>query len=109
MSPMNTTCSKPALRKVPTMPSPPSSTVEFLRLPPPGSRCQVTGLSRASLNALILPSSENGYCPPVKSFSLKRKGSRRGIRLIDFESLSAFIRSHEESPRAEQEVREESQ
>ena len=66
---------------------------EFCRLPQPGSKCPHTGLSRSALNALILPSEENGYNPPVKSFVLRKTGAKTGIRLIDFQSLVEHIRS----------------
>ena len=53
---------------------------EFLRLPRAGTRCFLTGLSRATLNALIL-----GDRPRVKS---------RGIRLIVTSSLLEFLYEH---------------
>ncbi|MGD1088386.1 MAG: hypothetical protein ABR955_06635 [Verrucomicrobiota bacterium] len=68
--------------------------IEFLRLPPVGQRCQVTGMSRAALNALILPTPANGNKPPVKSFCLRQRGARTGIRLIDYQSLRGFILAH---------------
>ena len=51
---------------------------EFLRLPRVGQRCPVTGLSRATLNAWILPSAANGFKPPVKSFVIRQPGSKTG-------------------------------
>lgn len=59
---------------------------EFLRLPPPGSKCPVTGLCRSMMNSLIL-----GDSPPVKSVSLAKPGRTRGIRLVVTESLLAHI------------------
>ena len=70
--------------------------IEFLRLPPVGQRCPVTGMSRAALNGLILPSESNDGKPPVKSFCLRQRGARTGIRLIDYQSLRGFIRAHAE-------------
>lgn len=70
---------------------------EFLRLPPPGQRCPHCGMSRSALNALILPTSANGCKPPVRSFVLRQRGARTGIRLIDYENLRAFIRSNPET------------
>ena len=61
---------------------------EFLRLPKVGGRCPVTGLSRATLNELIL-----GPNPPVKSVVLRKRGKTRGIRLIETESLIAYLRN----------------
>lgn len=65
-----------------------------IRLPKPGTLCPVTGLARSALNELILPCPANDFSPPVKSFSLRRKGARRGIRLVDFQSLESYIRQH---------------
>jgi hypothetical protein len=69
---------------------------EFLRLPPSGRRCAETGLSRSSLNFLILPSAANSFCPPVRSYSLRRPGHRFGSRLIDYQSLRNYIHAHVE-------------
>ncbi len=71
-------------------------TPRFLRLPPPGGRCPVTGMSRGALNALLLPNKDNGFCPPVKSVSLKRRGAKRGLRLICADSLFAWLERHTE-------------
>ena len=69
---------------------------EFLRLPHPGQQCRFTGMSRSGLNALILATEENGFKPPVRSFVLRKRGAKTGIRLIDFDSLVTYIRAHEE-------------
>jgi len=69
---------------------------EFLRLPAPGSLCPFTGLSRSALNELILATPRNEFKPPVRSFCLRQKGARTGIRLVDYRSLSAYIRQHAE-------------
>ena len=65
---------------------------EFIRLPKAGTACPFTSLSRSTLNTYILPSKENGFKPPVKSYVLRQPGRLKGIRLIDFESLCFFIR-----------------
>lgn len=70
--------------------------IEFLRLPPVGQRCPVTGMSRAALNGLILPSAANDHKPPVKSFCIRQRGARTGIRIISYESLRNFILAHAE-------------
>jgi len=67
---------------------------EFLRLPPAGTACPHTGLRRSKINELILPSEINGGHPPVKSFVLRRRGSRTGVRLVEFRSLVDYIRQH---------------
>lgn len=62
----------------------------FLRLPKTPER--VCGLSRSTLNGLILPTAANGFKPPVRSVVLKSsKGAVRGIRLIDLQSLIAHL------------------
>lgn len=59
---------------------------KFIRLPKPGSRCPWTGLSRGTLNDLIL-----GPTPPVRSLVIAQPGAQRGIRLIDFDSLLGHL------------------
>ena len=68
---------------------------EFIRLPKPGTLCPWTGLSRSKLNELILPSPLNGHRPPVRSVSLRNRGQIRAVRLINFDSLMAYLRSLE--------------
>lgn len=65
---------------------------EFIRLPPPGSRCPYTGLSRSTLNQLILATEANGFTPPVRSHVLRKKGAKTGVRLVVFSDLLNFIR-----------------
>lgn len=65
---------------------------EFIRLPPPGSRCPWTGLSRSTLNELILATQANGFKPPVLSHVLRKRGAKTGVRLVVFSSLLSFIR-----------------
>lgn len=67
---------------------------EFLRLPPTGQKCPVTGLTRSFLNSLVLPTEQNGFKPPVRSFTLRRKGCARGVRLVDRADLIRYIREH---------------
>lgn len=59
---------------------------EFIRLPKSGQRCPFTGMSRASLNELVL-----GIGAPVHSVVLRREGASRGIRLIHLESLLHYL------------------
>jgi len=66
-----------------------SGAPEFLRLPRPGKRCSVSGLSRSALNALIL-----GPNPPIRSICIRRRGAVRGIRLIVTDSLRKFLYAH---------------
>ena len=61
----------------------------WLRLPKPGQRCAITGLSRATLNELIL-----GPDAPVRSAVIRKRGNIRGIRLISRSSLTDYIESN---------------
>jgi hypothetical protein len=70
---------------------------EFIPLPQTGKRCPFSGLSRSTLNSYILPTAANGYNPPVRSYALRQWGKMRGRRLIDFQSLCSFIRSHSDA------------
>jgi hypothetical protein len=69
---------------------------EFIRLPPSGQLCPMSGMSRSALNGLILPSEANGGKPPVKSFCIRQRGARTGIRLISYPHLREFILAHAE-------------
>jgi hypothetical protein len=69
---------------------------EFVRLPAPGMLCPYTGMSRSGLNELILPTPRNDFKPQVRSFCLRQRGAKTGIRLIDYQSLRAYIVSHED-------------
>ena len=65
---------------------------EFIRLPPPRGRCPYTGLSRTSLQERL---------PFVKHVRLRKSGSSRGIVLIHYASLLAYLRSRMTHPKAE--------
>jgi hypothetical protein len=62
-----------------------------IRLPKAGELCPITGLSRAKMNELILPTKRNNFRPPVASKSLKQPGQVRGVRLVVLESLLDFL------------------
>ena len=64
---------------------------EWLRLPQPGAKLSGYGLTRGTLNELILPCEENGFKPPVRSIVIKKRGAVRGIRLIHRPSLDAYL------------------
>jgi hypothetical protein len=80
--------------------SAPTATPEFIRLPRSGKQCPWTGLSRSKLNELILPSEGNSHKPPVKSVSLRPKGSVKGTRLVVYESLRTYLRARIEGGEA---------
>jgi hypothetical protein len=69
---------------------------EFLRLPPPGQLCAWTGLSRSAINELVLATPRNDFKPQVKSFCLRQRGAKTGIRLVDYSSLRLHILAHAE-------------
>jgi hypothetical protein len=62
---------------------------EYIRLPRVGERCSITGMSRAILNRLIL-----GENPPVRSVSILRPGTSRGVRLVETKSLLQYLQRH---------------
>lgn len=68
---------------------------EFLRLPRAPGRDPHFGLSRSMWNQLILPCEANGYRPPIKSFSLRRKGTLKGVRIISAKSALDYFRKLE--------------
>jgi hypothetical protein len=65
----------------------------WLRLPRPGARCPVSGLSRSGLAELVTPCSRNGFRPPVAARHLRRKGTQRGVVLIELASLQGYLAS----------------
>src|SRR5437879_2946071 len=69
---------------------------EFFRLPKPWQLCPCSGLTRSAINELILPTIRNNYKPSVRSFCLRQKGARTGIRLIDLAGLENYVRAHAE-------------
>ena len=69
---------------------------EFLRLPKSG-QCPITGLTRSKLYELISPNEDNGFKPPVKSVSLRKRGQTKGTRLIVLQSLLDYLRGEVEA------------
>lgn len=88
--------------EVPLANSAQSHAPEFLRLPPPGQRCTWTGLSRSAINELVLPTRRNKHRPPVRSFCLRQRGAKTGIRLVDYQDLRRHILEHEEAADAKE-------
>ena len=77
-----------------TVPDRPDGTrPEWIRLPPPKSKCKFTGLSRSSLYQLVGHIEGNGFKPPVKSIVIRKRGAARGVRLISYDSLMAYLAS----------------
>ena len=66
------------------------SSPEFIR-PPKNGTCPFSGLSRSKLYELISPNESNGYNPPVKSVSLRKRGQVKGTRLVVYRSLIDYL------------------
>ena len=66
-----------------------------IRLPPQGKKCPDSGLTRSMLNELILPTPRNNFTPLVKSINSCPPGKDRGIRLIIWASLKAYLKGLE--------------
>lgn len=71
---------------------------ETIRLPKAGELDPHFGLTRSAINELVLPTPRNNFKPPVKSFCLRQRGAKTGIRLISFQSLKAYVLAHEDAP-----------
>jgi len=77
--------------------SSPKADPVYIRLPKSGQLCPYTGLTRSYLNSLILPGATQAENPPVASISLAGAGKSRGVRLIEFASLLAYLRGKAQS------------
>jgi hypothetical protein len=64
---------------------------EYIRLPRSGESCPFCHLSRSALDAVTRPQESNNFKPPVASKILKQPNTRRGIRLINYASLMAYL------------------
>jgi hypothetical protein len=81
------------VKQLPRALKPPAHPI-YIRLPAPGQRCPFTSMSRSGLADKCVPNKSNNFKPPVRSVYLKaNKHSKRGVRLIDFQSLMNYIKS----------------
>lgn len=64
---------------------------EFIRLPEDGEHCPYTGLKRGTMRNLCIPSKANRYKPAVPAKCLRQPGNLRGVWLIPYEKLIAYI------------------
>ena len=64
----------------------------YIRLPPQGKKCPDSGLTRSKLNELILATPRNNYRPLVKSINSCFHEKVRGVRMIIWASLKAYIK-----------------
>ncbi len=67
------------------------STPVWARVPRAGERDPICGFGKTKICELILPSPANGFRPPVKSISVKRRGATRGVRLWHVPSMLEFL------------------
>lgn len=51
----------------------------------------MSGLSRSTLVELVRPCDRNGFSPPVEAKHLRRKGTQRGVVLINRASLQEYL------------------
>lgn len=63
----------------------------YVRMPQPGGACPITGLRRGALYELAREGK-------IKTATIRRKGSMRGIRLVNVESLLLFVNQCQDSP-----------
>jgi hypothetical protein len=63
----------------------------FIRLPGEGEYCPHTGFSRTGLYRLTVPCKANGFNPAVPAKALRKPGNLRGIWLIPYEPLIAYL------------------
>jgi hypothetical protein len=64
---------------------------EFIRLPEDGEHCPHTGLKRGTMRHLCVPSATNGFKPAVPAKCLRQPGKLRGIWLVPFAALLAYL------------------
>jgi hypothetical protein len=64
---------------------------EYLRLPKNRQVDPIFSLSRSTWNLFILPCKANNFRPPIKSISLRRPGTIRGVRLISVASAREYF------------------
>lgn len=60
---------------------------EWIRIPPRGARCAFTGMTRGTIQDLVLARPCNRNTPPVKSCLVRQPGAKRGVRLVNLKSL----------------------
>jgi hypothetical protein len=66
---------------------------KYIRRPPVGGTCQISGLNLSAIDKLIRPQECNDFRPPVKTKKLFTKGATRPTVLIDVESLLDYLDS----------------
>ena len=69
----------------------PNMTPAYIRIPKPQTRCPLTGLTRAQFYELI-----SGPQPRVRSISLRKQQTERGVRLVAYASLRRYLDSFDD-------------
>jgi hypothetical protein len=64
---------------------------EFISLPADGASCPITGFKRGTLYNLVVPCKANGFKPAVPAKCLRSRGATRGVWLIPYDPLMAFL------------------
>lgn len=64
---------------------------EFIRLPKDKQNCPITGFRRTGLYRLVVPCKANNFRPAVPAKCLRQPGNLRGIWLIPFAPLLAYL------------------
>ena len=70
-------------------PSPPLPAT--VRMPKSGQKEPYSGLGRTQCDLVCRPQPGNNFNPPVQSHILAARGAARGVRLINLQSLLAYI------------------
>lgn len=70
---------------------------EFIRIPSDTKGggetpvCPITGLTRAAMRLICVPSAKNGFTPAVPAKCLRRSGNLRGTWLVPTAQLLAYL------------------
>ena len=78
----------------------PAALPAFIRMPQPGCACPITGLRRGALYALYALAVQG----KIKTSTIRKKGSLRGIRLVSVSSLISYVESCVDTPETTEET-----
>ena len=67
----------------------------YICLPPQGQQCPHSGLTRSKLNELVLRTRSNNFRPLVGSLNSCSPGKERGVRLVIWAGLKAYLKQLE--------------
>jgi hypothetical protein len=63
----------------------------YIRMPRCGNACPYSSLSRSAIDLLVRPQPKNEFKPPVRSKIFRAEGKGKGIRLVEYASLMAYL------------------